>query len=638
MGSQDVIEQADDAESGSFQQALLTDLTALEQMLGSGAMESDVCRIGCEQEMFLVDRDGCPAFLASEVLQDLSDPVFTTELGKFNIEANVQPRTFERDALRSIERELDGLLQRVSEVARGHGAGVLLTGILPSIRVGDLCMENLTDKPRYHELNRAVMKLRGGAYQLLIKGVDELQLIHDNVMPEAACASFQVHLQVNPREFAAQYNAALVAAAPVLAAAVNSPILLGKRLWQETRVALFQHALDARSRSHLARSQPARVSFGEGWVHDSVLEVYRDQVARFGVIMTGSCGENSLDVLAGGGVPGLHALMLHNGTVWRWNRPCYGITEGRPHLRLEFRALPSGPTILDEVANAAFFLGLMRALPGEYDDVSSKARFEDAKENFYTAARHGLKAQLTWLDGKHYAVNELITNELLPLAAAGLKHANIDSNDIDRYLGVIAERVATDQTGSVWSLAARASLSSNSELEYQDRRLVAVMLSRQTECGPVHGWSAVSQAESQTLEDIRHSVSEVMSTDLFTVGPDDRLALAASIMDWRNIQHLPVEAAGQLVGMLSGRDVLHFVAEQGWRPEQENPVPVRELMNCSPVSVQPELSIADAVKLMVEHQVDCLPVTQGGQLMGVVTSHDMLVVFSSLLQREQTDS
>jgi CBS domain-containing protein len=635
MGVHDILEDASDDRSGLFRQALLADLRALEQLLARNAFESDIVRIGVEQEMFLVDAKHRAAPVAAQVLERLPDPAFTTEIGKFNLEANLAPHRFEAACLRSTEAELNRLVREASQAAEAYGAQVLLTGILPSVRVRDLCLNNLTDKPRYQELNRIVMGLRGGSYHLLIKGVDELQFVHDNVMPEACCTSFQVHLQLDPRRFATQYNASLLAAAPVLAAAVNSPLFLGQRLWEETRIALFQHAVDERSHSHIARRHPTRVTFGEAWVQDSVLEIYRDQVARFRVMMTTSVDENSIDIVAKGGVPRLSALVLHNGTVWRWNRPCYGITDGRAHLRLEFRALPAGPTILDEIANAAFFCGLMTSIPEQYGNVSASVAFTDVKDNFFAAARHGLKAQLTWVDGKHYPVDKFIREQLLPLAAAGLTKARIDREDIDTYLGVIRDRIEADQTGSKWTLSARASFPGPISPEYRDRCVVAGMLSRQRSGEPVHRWSLLSQAELQGIEGIPDTVAEIMSTDLVTVGPDDPITLAASMMDWRHIRHLPVEKEGVLVGLLSSRDVLHFAADRGWQLHDRNPVPVRQLMNSQPITVSPEVSILEAVNVMLQHEIHCLPVTQGNALVGVVTSHDMLVVFSSLLRREQ---
>ncbi len=631
MGVQDVLNASKTADSAAFRQSLLTDLRALEQMLDADLLEHDTVRVGVEQEMFLVDRACRPAPIASQILSKLADPAFTTEIGKFNLEANMRPHALEGRCLRSIETELNAMIQRASTAAQEHGADVLVTGILPSVRLSDLGLDNLTDKPRYHELNRAVMEVRGGSYHLLIKGVDELQLTHDNVMPEACCASFQIHLQLDPRNFTSDYNASLLAAAPVLAVAVNSPMLLCKRLWQETRIALFQHAVDERSQSHIARSHPTRVSFGEGWLQHSVLEIYREQIARFRVILTGLVEEDSLETLGRGGIPALKALVLHNGTVWRWNRPCYGITEGRPHLRLEFRALPAGPTVLDEVANAALFLGLMTSLPKEYGDVSAKMQFDDAKDNFFAAARHGLKAQLTWIDGKHYSVRDLVKQQLLPLASEGLRTAHIDAGDIERYLGVIQERIEAAQTGSKWMLAAAAALSPNTSSEFRGQRLVAALLARQKSGQPVYQWKPVSNQELENFGGRPETVAEIMSTDLFTVSPGDPITLAASMMDWRHIRHLPVEQDGRLVGLVSSRDVLHFIAAAA-QLNRDGKASVGEVMKPQPFTVARETPISAALDLMLQSNVDCLPVTQGSELAGIVTSHDLLRVLSYLLR------
>ncbi len=635
MGVHDVLNARKSADSTAFQQALLTDLGALQQMLDADLLEHDSVRVGIEQEMFLVDRAFRPAPIAPEILSQLADSTFTTEIGKFNLEANMRPLALEGGCLRSIESELNGLIQRASTAAEEHGASVLLAGILPSVRMSDLGLQNLTEKPRYHELNQAVMDVREGSYQVLIKGVDELQLVHDNVMPEACCTSFQIHLQLDPRTFASDYNASLLAAAPVLAVAVNSPMLLGKRLWQETRIALFQHAVDERSQTNIARSHPPRVSFGEGWIQGSVLEIYKEQIARFRVIMTSCVEEDSLETLARGGIPGLKALVLHNGTVWRWNRPCYGITDGRPHLRLEFRALPVGPTVLDEVANAAFFLGLMRSLPKEYGDVSAKMQFDDAKDNFFAAARHGLKAQLTWIDGKQYPVHDLVEQQLLPLASKGLKDARINPEDIERLLGVIRERIEAGQTGSRWMLSAMESLSQHTSCEFRNQRIVAAMLARQKSGQPAHRWDQLSEQESEAIGGLPETVAEIMSTDLFTVSPDDPISLAASMMDWRHIRHLPVEQEGRFAGLVSSRDVLHFIAAPAQLSQKGKAVSVEEIMNAQPFTVTRETPIDEALKLMLESQVDCLPVTEGDELIGIVTSHDLLQFLSSLLSREK---
>jgi CBS domain-containing protein len=348
--------------------------------------------------------------------------------------------------------------------------------------------------------------------------------------------------------------------------------------------------------------------------------------------MTSPDPEDSLQVLTRGEVPSLKALVLHNSTVWRWNRPCYGTTEGRPHLRLEFRALPAGPTVLDEVANATFFFGLMRSVPHEFGNVSARMPFDDVKDNFFAAARHGLKAQVSWFGGKHHAVDKLITEQLLPLAAAGLKDASIDGEDIDRYLGVIRGRIEADQTGSDWILSAGASMPTGTGSEYRDRRIVAAMLMRQKSGEPVHQWNPVAPEELERFGALPETVAEIMSTDLFTIGPDDPITLAASMMDWRRIRHLPVEGAGKFLGLISSREVLRLIADPNHKRAETHPLPVRELMNPEPVTVRPDNSTSDALKLMLENELDCLPVTEGNQLVGLITSRDMLLVLSAVLR------
>jgi len=620
----------------AFQEALLRDLQALELMLSSNLFETDVVRVGAEQEMFLVNRTHTPAQVAPHVLDRLDHPAFTTEMGKFNLEANLEPRRFEGQCLQAMEDELTRLVRQAATAAQACGAEVLLTGILPSVRPSDLAIANLTDRPRYHELNRTVMNMRGGAYHVYIKGVDELKSVHDSVMLETCCGSFQVHLQMDPSRFAEQYNAAQLAAAPLLAAAVNSPLLLGKRLWSETRIALFQHAVDERSHADIARNHPSRVAFGDRWVDKSVLEIYREQILRFRSIMSREMVEDPIDLLAQGKIPKLGALALHNGTVWRWNRPCYGVTEGRPHLRMEFRAFPAGPTIVDEVANAAFFLGLVTALPQEYGNVAGKMPFDEVKDNFFAAARHGLKAQVAWIDGENHPVSKLIVEQLLPLATAGLETAGVDGGDIERYLGVIRDRVLSGQTGSKWTVAAAAFLSEHTTAERRDRRIVEAMLSRQNLGEPVHRWPCLSTLEREAREGFPQTAAEVMATDLFTVRANDPVTLAASMMDWRHIRNVPVEdESGRLVGLVSSRDLLRLISKGGWGHPNGAPIPVRVIMQPDPVSIAPETSLREALKLMMEHAVDCLPVTKEKQLVGLVTSFDLLTVLASLFTGDQ---
>src|SRR5690242_17175285 len=456
MGEHNVQECVDEQKSQAFMKALLEDLSALAWMIENGCIESGVTRIGAEQEMFLLDRHLRPAPVSLEVLKDANDRRLTTEIARFNLEANLTPLSLENNCFSRMEQELLELIELARFSAVTHGADILLAGILPTLRKSDLTLDNLTPVARYHELDRGVIRLRGGPLSIHIKGLDELHLTHDNIMMESCNTSFQVHFQSNAKDFANHYNVAQAITAPVLAAAVNSPLLFGHRLWQETRVALFQHSTDERSRPQLARSQPTRVNFGDGWLETSVIELFQDQIVRFRPIMISELDRNPFEILARGEMPLLSALRMHNGTVWRWNRACYGVVDGVAHLRIENRALPSGPTVIDEIANAAFFAGLMLSLPHEYGDISKRMEFDDAKANFFTAARYGLNAQFNWIDGRSYAASSLILDHLLPLARHGLESAGVDSSDTDKYLGLIDERVRTRQTGAQWMLKSLA--------------------------------------------------------------------------------------------------------------------------------------------------------------------------------------
>lgn len=638
MGEHQVESTADDVRVRAFMRALLNDLAALERMLEEGRIETGVRRIGAEQEMFLVDRNMRPAPVAPEVLESVGDARLTTEIARFNLEANLTPRLLGGDCLRRLEAEVREVVGLVREGARGFGADVLLAGILPTLRKSDLRMDGITPSPRYRQLNDAIMRMRGGSIRVHVKGLDEVNVFSDNIMPLSSNTSFQVHLQAGPEEFVSLYNMAQAVTAPVLAAAVNSPLWLGNRLWQETRLALFQHSADARSVAQRERGFPTRVGFGGGWLRRSVVELFREDIARFRVILTNESEEDALEVLAAGGVPRLKALGLHNGTVWWWNRPCYGVSEGRAHLRIENRVIPSGPTVLDEVANAAFFVGLMQALPRTYGEIDKLMSFDDAKSNFLAAARHGLGAQLTWVGGESHTASGLILEHLLPLAREGLKASNIDGADVDLYLGTIEERVRSGQTGAQWTLRSLAALGEEGTREGRLRTVAAEMHARQQTCEPVHRWPLVEgHAASDDWAEGYRTVGQFMSTDLFTVRPDDLVDLAASVMDWRHIRHVPVEdEGGRLVGLVTHRDVLRLLARGMAGRVGAAAVAVREIMKADPVSVEPSTETLAAVRLMRERGVGCLPVVEGGTLVGIVTAKDFLDASAKLFEERLT--
>lgn len=532
-----------------------------------------------------------------------------------------------------METELNEIIGVVRRSVQKHGGDVVLSGILPTIQASDLTERNLTPNPRYNEINRICTKLHGENRVIHIKGLDELQLTLQDTFTEFCNTSFQVHLQVGISEFAKYYNWAQAVAGPVLACAVNSPILLGHRLWHETRIALFQHATDTRSQTHQQRNQTPRVNFGDRWVCDSILDMLREDAIRFRVMLTQAVAEDSVDTLVQGGIPGLFSWRLHNGTIWRWNRPCYGVVNGRPGLRIEARFLPAGPSVIDEMANAAFFLGLLMAMPQEFGDVSGRMVFEDAKRNFFNAARHGLFSQMRWFDGRSWRVGRLILEELLPRARRGLESVGIDQADNDRLLDVIEQRVLAEKTGAKWMVDSLGSMDKPAKPNVRLRSLTAAMKANQERGDPLHTWPlATIPARSDWIDNYKH-VEQFMITDLYTVRPEDVIDLAASLMHWRRVRHVPVEDDdGNLVGIISHRDILELLALG--RIEKTADLTVRDVMRADVITVTPETPTLEALNLMRNKQIGCLPITTDGRLVGIITAHDFLTVSAKLFEEK----
>jgi CBS domain-containing protein len=636
VGNHNVTQDFDQKKAQAFVKAVLEDLRALAFMLESGRVESGVARIGAEQEMFLVDRDLRPAPISMEVLARAHDSRLTTEIARFNLEGNLTPLVLTGRCFSQMELELNELMALARQSATATDADVLLSGILPTLLKSDLTLENLTPDARYRALDRGVIRLRGGPFEIHIKGLDELQIKHDNVMMESCNTSFQIHFQTNPSQFVEHYNLAQAITAPVLAVAVNSPLLFGFRLWQETRVALFQHSTDERSRPQLARSQPTRVSFGDNWLEHSIIALFHDQISRFRPIMITESKEDPFQILAHGGTPRLSALCMHNGTVWRWNRACYGITNGVAHLRIENRALPAGPTVVDEIANAAFFAGLMLALPQEYGDISKRMPFENAKSNFFRAARHGLDAQFNWIDGQSYPAAALVLEHLLPLARQGLREARVDGADVDKYLQIIEARTRTRQTGAAWILKSLAKMRNLGPKDLQHKALASAMLMEQKKGRPIHLWPVDAASAPVEWEQAYRTIGQFMSTDLFTVQPDDLIDLAVSVMDWRHIRHVPVEDEnGKLVGLVTHRGLIHLLST-GPAEKRLDSTTVKDIMVPNPVTVSPSTPTLEAIEVMRKHRIGCLPVVEGDQLVGIITSFDFLEASARLFEQHLT--
>ncbi len=639
MGEQNVTESRETAELRAFVRHVLRDLRALEHMLKSGVIESGITRIGAEQEFFLVDSAWRPTPAAPEVLKRMTGRSVTPELARFNIELNAPPYDLGGDCLSELERHLVEGAAEMRVVARELGAEICMTGILPTLVISDLSTSNMADSPRYRAFDEALRRLRGGAYEFRIKGTDELSLRHDSVMVEACNTSFQVHIQIDPdlRSFNDAYNTAQLISAPVIAAATNSPILFGRRLWRETRLALFQQSMDTRQASQHQRETSPRVNFGDRWITGGILEILKEDISRFRVLLGMPISENPFDALEAGRPPKLDALRLHNGTVYRWNRPCYGVGGGKPHLRIENRLLPAGPSIIDEIANAAFWLGLMVGFRSVCPGFEDRMEFDDARGNLVLAARHGLAAQFHWLDGLQLPAQELILDHLLPVAEAGLASRGIVEADRRRYLGVIEQRVGSGLTGSQWILSSLASMRHHGSRTERLAALTAGMTARQEKNEPVHTWSLADIDESGGWKQHYQRVEQYMTTDLFTVNQDEAVDLVACLMDWRHIRHVPVEDdRGCLVGLVSHRLVLRLVAN-GWSRDDGTPVPVREIMQKNVVTVSPETTTIDAIELMKEHRVSCLPVLKDEHLVGMVTETDFVRIAAPLLEQALRD-
>ena len=633
MGEQNVKLNKDDATYQEFMKSLLTEVHALETMLERGLIETGVRRIGAEQEMFLIDKAHKPAMKAIEILDIIDDDRFTNELGLFNLEANLSPQVLGGDCLRLMENELQDVYRHAREAAARTGCDIALVGILPTLAMKHLGLDSMFPASRYYALNDAIRALRGDDFQFTINGIDQLSVKHDNVMLEACNTSFQVHFQVSPENFARYYNIAQAVTGPLLATAVNSPILLGRRLWHETRIAVFEYSIDTRSEAHQERGLRPRVHFGDRWLEDSVTEIFKEDIARFRIVLTTPTEDDPLGMIERGIMPSLNALRLHNGTVYRWNRPCYGVHNNVPHLRIENRVIPSGPTILDEMANAAFFYGMMAGMAEQVDDIRDHLTFADVKSNFLGAARDGIRAQMNWFNDTHLPAKQLVLEQLLPLAREGLQEAGINQDDIDRYLGVLHDRVTMRRTGARWALESLETMGDAGTLDQRLRCLVNSMVEQQSTGEPISTWTLAEYCVEQDWRESYRNVGQFMSTDLFTVRPDDIVDFAATLMDWRHVRHVPVEDdRGRLVGLVSHRALLRLVATG--RVGKEHRVTVDEIMNREPLTVEPETSTVEAIRLMREKKLACLPVTRNGQLVGIVTEHDLIVVASHLLESQ----
>jgi len=636
MGEQKVSLLQDEAQMQNFVRLLLNDVRALEYMLENDWFETGITRIGAEQEMAMVHSKTLkPACIAVEALEKMKKWDWVeTELARFNLETNLTPREFKGKCLSLLEKENSDKLNKIQKTLNKMGADLILTGILPTLNKDDLDFHNLTPKKRYFALMESMkQQLIGNNFELRLTGIDELLVRHDSPLLEAVNTSFQIHLQVEPKDFVKMYNIAQTLAAPILAISANSPIVFGRRLWHESRIAMFQQAIDTRTTHDHMRERYPRVSFGNGWLQDSVLNIHREDIARFRVLISSDVEEEAFDMIAKGKTPKLRALQVHNSTVYRWNRPCYGISpNGKPHLRIENRVVPAGPTVLDEVANTAFWLGMMIGMGDKYDDIRKVISWADVRDNFGKAARFGIDSSFTWFKDKKISAPDLVLKELLPIARAGLKKMKVDGRDINRYLGVIEERAKAHMNGARWQLRAFTKLKEETTRDEALTVLTNSIIKNQTSGLPGHKWKMPKLTDLQEYKPSKIKVEEFMQTDLFTVQKDDIIELVAEMMDWRKISFTPVEdTKGNLIGLVNSRLILrHFIKKN--KANDQN-ITVKDIMKKNPITISPNATILDAMNKMREHKVGCLPVVKGKELIGLITQMDFLRISGRLIER-----
>lgn len=638
MGEQRVSLVKDSDQMHDFVRNLLRDVEALEYMLDNEWFEDGITRIGAEQEMCLVDDQNYrPTNKAMEAIEKMKDKEWLeTELAQFNLEINLTPHEFKGKCLSILEKEILTKLQKIRETAKELDSKVVLTGVLPTLRKFHLDMKNLTPKKRYKALMDAInSQLIGNAYELRLSGIDELLLKHDSPLLEACNTSFQVHLQVHPRDFVQLYNISQVLAAPIMAIASNSPLVFGRRLWHESRIAMFQQSLDTRTASDHLRERSPRVSFGTGWLDKSILEIYKEDIARFRVLLSADLAEDSLDLIKKGEVPKLRALQVHNSTVYRWNRPCYGISpNGKPHLRIENRVLPAGPTVLDEIANAAFWLGAMKGMAEKYKDIRKHISFDDARDNFSKAAQFGIDTKFTWLKDTKITAVDLVVKELIPLARKGLQSVGVNEKDINRYLGVIEDRANAHMTGARWMLRAYTKLKERTNQDEALAILTSSIVDNQEKEIPVHLWKMPKLGDLKDYQPSELNVEQFMTTDIFTVQKDDVIELVADMMEWRKIRYMLVDdKEGTLVGLVTTRKLLRHFSKAKKGLNKKVSKLVKEIMIEKPITISPNDKLMDAMELMRKNKIGCLPVVDGTELVGVITEMDFLRISGRLMKR-----
>lgn len=615
MGELNVKKLLESPEKGHYIKQLMTDIKALEYMLENKMFEKEIQRIGLEQEFCLVNQEWEPSNNAGKILEALDEKHFTSELALYNLEINLDPLELKGNCFSQLHENLKSLLNEAKEAAAKYNTKIILTGILPTIRTKHLGLSYMTPIERYRVLNEAIKEVRKNDIELHIKGVDELNLKHDSILYEGCNTSFQSHLQIDPDDFADTYNWAQAIAGPILSICTNSPLLMGRELWEETRIALFAQSIDTRASTFILNEREPRVGFGNDWAKGSVADFFKDSVIRFRSLVSSEFETDSLLDLQDGRTPKLKALKLHNGTVYKWNRLCYGTTDGKPHIRIENRYIPSGPSTEDEIANMMFWVGVMKGRPKEFDYIHTKMNFKDVKSNFFNAARYGMAAQFYW-DGKLVSSQDLLLEHLLPMAYRGLYSMKIAPADAERYLSIIKNRIKS-KNGSRWMIEGFRKLKRNYKTPDALKILTATMYERQEKGYNIDAWQLPRGDEFIVPKDNR-KVGERMNIKTITAQENDSMELVLRMMQWKNIHHVPIlDSHLDLAGLLTWTDVGKYLD----RPEKLEES-IKSIMQRDLITATPETSLEDAKALMEKKKINCLPVVRGKKLVGIITSND----------------
>jgi len=455
-----------------FEQALHTETALLESWFEQGRFSSTPPTVGLELEAWLLDEELTPAPCNSDFLNRLNHTLVVPELARFNVEFNSSPLPLQGSPFTQLADELTTTWEQSAKVASTLDQQLAMIGTLPTLRESDLCLNNMSNLQRYRALNEQVMRMRQGSpLHFEIEGRERLDLLHDDVMMEAATTSLQIHLQVPFRQSVEAFNCAIRLSAPMAALCANAPYLFAHDLWEESRIPLFEQAVNVDPFNH--RLGDGRVSFGSGYAHHTLLEFFQENRDHFPTILPTHQATPPEQ---------LNHLMLHNGTIWRWNRPLVGIDHnGNPHLRIEHRVTSAGPTPEDVIANTVFFVGTVMGMLQHPDRSATALSFQQAKQNFYHAARYGLDCAVEWSGGQ-VNLRELLQQELLPLAKVGLQQLDLSSQEVLPWLEIIEGRISSGQNGTRWQRNWVA------QHGWEPRGLMADYLQWQHSGNPVHQW------------------------------------------------------------------------------------------------------------------------------------------------------